>query len=182
MVANLNRVSPLLALIPVPDGDFDAHVRSTRVAINLQRLGCSGRSALTMEYSMYGHPLRRRARRASEAAIDACLLIAWWWWWGHAHVRWCARTRNPTDREARDRFLNVLRTSLAIPFEYTVLQLGRLVQLSLHFFNLFHLEEVDGVLCKDTVDALEKYRAHFGVARGEVCTRMRAHGTETTGA
>jgi len=50
MVTSLNRISPLLTLIPVPDGDFDAHIRSAHVSINLRRLGCSGRSAVTLAY------------------------------------------------------------------------------------------------------------------------------------
>ena len=160
MVGNLNRISSLLTLIPVPDGDFDAHIRSTHLSINLRRLGCSGRSAVTLEYPQCvacrlapAQPIPLRKTPADSRHTD------------------CSRRR--CCREARERFLNVFRTSTNIPFDYTVMQLGRLVQLSLHFFNLYRLEEVDGVLCDDTMDALRKYQSHFGVGRSEVRERAR---------
>jgi len=155
MVTSLNRISPLLTLIPVPDGDFDAHIRSAHVSINLRRLGCSGRSAVTLAYPQYGRPAAAGARPTSRP-------------W-RAHERRAAARRWPRRRrEAKERFANVFKTSPNVPFEFTVIHLVRLVQLSLHFFNLFRLEEVDGVLCDDTMEALRKYQTHFGVTRGEV--------------
>jgi hypothetical protein len=66
MVGSLNRISPLLTLIPVPDGDHDAHIRSLHVAINLRRLGCSGRSAVTLHYPEY-------AQSSVCPCVDVCV-------------------------------------------------------------------------------------------------------------
>ncbi|CAH0029626.1 unnamed protein product [Clonostachys rhizophaga] len=48
MVTNLSSFPSSLTVIPVPDGDIKAHRMNFIVNENLKRLGCSGRSALTL--------------------------------------------------------------------------------------------------------------------------------------
>jgi hypothetical protein len=50
LVTNLARVPPTLNLVAVLDGDFERGVTQLTVSINLRRLGCSGRIAVTLRY------------------------------------------------------------------------------------------------------------------------------------
>ncbi|ORX92939.1 hypothetical protein K493DRAFT_338540 [Basidiobolus meristosporus CBS 931.73] len=49
MATNLDQVPTSLNLVSVPDGKYDEHIIDFCVNINLKRLGCSGRSALTLK-------------------------------------------------------------------------------------------------------------------------------------
>lgn len=46
-VTNLGTFASFLNLIHVPNGDFEAHIQNFNLNLNLRRLGCSGRGALT---------------------------------------------------------------------------------------------------------------------------------------
>ncbi|PKS08271.1 hypothetical protein jhhlp_005214 [Lomentospora prolificans] len=48
MVTNLSSFPSALTVIPVPDGDIRKHQKSFMVNENLKRMGCSGRSGLTL--------------------------------------------------------------------------------------------------------------------------------------
>ena len=50
LVTELRRFSSAYNLIHIPDGDYDAHVPDLVIAVDLRRLGCSGRSQLALTY------------------------------------------------------------------------------------------------------------------------------------
>ena len=52
-MTNLSRLSPLLNLIAVPDGDFERAIGHVYLSINLRRLGCSGRTAITLRFPRF---------------------------------------------------------------------------------------------------------------------------------
>ena len=47
----------------------------------------------------------------------------------------------------------------AVPFEYAIMEVTRLVQIALHIFGLYPLRQCDGLLCDETVGAIERYVA-----------------------
>lgn len=49
MVTNLSSVSSQLNVILIPDGDYEAHVNNFWINLNLRRMACSGRSALSLQ-------------------------------------------------------------------------------------------------------------------------------------
>ena len=49
-MTNLTRLPPNLNLIEVPEGDFDKAITSVVLSINLRRLGCSGRTTVSLKY------------------------------------------------------------------------------------------------------------------------------------
>jgi hypothetical protein len=50
LVTELRRFSSAYNLIHIPDGDYDAHVPDLVIAVDLRRLGCSGRCQLALTY------------------------------------------------------------------------------------------------------------------------------------
>lgn len=47
MVTNLSTFSSLLNLVPISSGSFESDIEVFELNMNLRRLGCSGRAALT---------------------------------------------------------------------------------------------------------------------------------------
>jgi hypothetical protein len=68
LVTDLRRFSPAYNLIHIPDGDYDAHVPDIVIAINLRRLGCSGRSQLALKY-----PTAAKAKFLQTYKIDSTI-------------------------------------------------------------------------------------------------------------
>jgi hypothetical protein len=56
LVTTLNNFRSDYNLVPIPDGNFLAAREQLYVNINLLRMGCSGRSALTLEEPRYIFP------------------------------------------------------------------------------------------------------------------------------
>lgn len=68
----------------------------------------------------------------------------------------------PTDA-SRDKFYQLYKISDRAPFEDAVIDLIILVQVSLHYFGLFKLSDVDGLLCDMTEKALNTWWHDIGV-------------------
>ncbi|CAI2162618.1 6976_t:CDS:10 [Funneliformis geosporum] len=112
-VTNLSTFPSSLNIILVPDGDYEAIKLDFFLNLNLRKIGCSGRSALSL--------------------------------------------KPPTDTQ-KDKFLQTYTISDQIPFTYAVLELVKLVQISLYIFGLFPLEYTDGLLFDSTEMALKDFR------------------------
>src|SRR5690349_18561586 len=55
MVTNLSSFSSHLDIIHIHDGDYEGSIATLRLNLNLKRLGCSGRSALTAKVPSAAH-------------------------------------------------------------------------------------------------------------------------------
>lgn len=72
MVTSLANFRSDYAVVHIPDGNFPAHREQLYVNINLMRMGCSGRSALTLQEPRY---VNVRDKLVSNALKQAILLV-----------------------------------------------------------------------------------------------------------
>ncbi|KAK3693514.1 hypothetical protein B0T22DRAFT_41977 [Podospora appendiculata] len=117
MVTNLSSFPSALTVIAVPDGDIRKHREIFIVNEDLKRLGCSGRSGLTLS--------------------------------------------DPTPA-TQAKFLQLYKTSDKNPFFQSVLELVKLCQVALFFFNMLGPEYIDGLLCDVTETAINNWWTEIG--------------------
>ncbi|KAK3335338.1 hypothetical protein B0T19DRAFT_480101 [Cercophora scortea] len=117
MVTNLSSFPSALTVIAVPDGDIRKHREVFIVNEDLKRLGCSGRSGLTLS--------------------------------------------DPTPA-TQAKFLQLYKTSDKNPFFQSVLELVKLCQVALFFFNMLGPEYIDGLLCDVTETAINNWWTEIG--------------------
>ncbi|CAG8541985.1 4075_t:CDS:10 [Diversispora eburnea] len=115
-VTNLSTFPSSLNIILVPDGDYKKHYLEFYLNSNLRKIGCSGRSALSL--------------------------------------------KPPTDAQ-KDKFYQLYSISEMAPFEVAVLELVKLVQISLYIFDKFPISFVDGLLCDSTENALREFNREY---------------------
>ena len=48
MVTNLNKIPSRLNLVEIPDGDFHEYLPKMYISVNMKKLGCAGRSAMSL--------------------------------------------------------------------------------------------------------------------------------------
>ncbi|RUS20656.1 hypothetical protein BC937DRAFT_94695 [Endogone sp. FLAS-F59071] len=147
MVTDPSNFSSNLDMVLVPGGDYEEHIQSFYVNINLRRTQCAGRSALNLS--------RPRCVRFSWSRLFVCIarLIL-------------SKTHNltsffPSDAQ-QDKFKSLFKIADSMPFGKAVLELVRLAQASLHIFGLLPAEYIDGLLCNMTGMALETFYMEFG--------------------
>ncbi|GBB87340.1 hypothetical protein RclHR1_01380002 [Rhizophagus clarus] len=68
--------------------------------------------------------------------------------------------KSPTDAQ-RDKFIQTYTVSDSIPFDYAVLELVKLVQISLYIFGLLPPDCTDGLLCDSTETALKEFQNKY---------------------
>ncbi|KAJ4478088.1 hypothetical protein J3R30DRAFT_3290637, partial [Lentinula aciculospora] len=126
LVTSLAQFRSDFTIVQIPDGDLESAKPQLFTNINLLRMGCSGRSGLTLE--------------------------------------------EPSDT-TKDRFISTYYlpdNHLAGPgktpslFNHTVLELVKLVQVSLHIFGYYKSSSFDGLLCESTVEALRLWVKDVG--------------------
>ncbi|RIA79518.1 hypothetical protein C1645_840501 [Glomus cerebriforme] len=66
----------------------------------------------------------------------------------------------PTDAQ-RDKFLQTYTVSDGIPFDYAVLELVKLVQISLYIYGFLQIDCTDGFLCNSTENALKEFQNKY---------------------
>ncbi|KAK9368103.1 hypothetical protein V1509DRAFT_624254 [Lipomyces kononenkoae] len=116
-VTNLSSLPSGLTLISVPDGNASKHINDFIVNENLRRMGCGGRSGMTLN--------------------------------------------KPADA-SRDKFYQIYRLSDRVPFDNAVINIVKLVQVSLYYFGLFKRRDIDGLLCDFTEQAVNKWWHDIG--------------------
>ncbi|KAK9430160.1 hypothetical protein V1505DRAFT_345377 [Lipomyces doorenjongii] len=117
-VTNLSSFQSGLTLINVPDGNTSKHNNDFIVNENLRRMGCGGRSGITLN--------------------------------------------KPADA-SRDKFYQIYRLSDHVPFENAVINIVKLVQVSLYYFGLFRRYDINGLLCDLTERAINAWWHDIGV-------------------
>lgn len=116
-VTNLNNFPSDLTVIAVPEGDVLQHREHFIVNEDLKRMGCGGRSALTLTV--------------------------------------------PTDA-SQAKFHGLFRLSDRIPFHSAVIELVKLSQQALVMFKNLGKHFADGLLCDETVKAIQRWWIEFG--------------------
>ncbi|KAK9487442.1 hypothetical protein V1527DRAFT_322245 [Lipomyces starkeyi] len=117
-VTNLSSFQSGLTLINVPDGNASKHINDFIVNENLRRMGCGGRSGITLN--------------------------------------------KPADA-SRDKFYQIYRLSDHVPFENAVINIVKLVQVSLYYFGLFRRYDINGLLCDLTERAINAWWHDIGM-------------------
>lgn len=117
MVTNLSSFPSALTVIPIPDGDVRKHRLTFFVNEDLKRLGCSGRSGLTLT--------------------------------------------DPTEA-TRAKFFQLYKTADRIPVGQSVTELVKLCQIALCMFDKLDQENVDGLLCDVTENAINNWWTEVG--------------------
>ncbi|KAK9237760.1 hypothetical protein V1525DRAFT_360066 [Lipomyces kononenkoae] len=117
-VTNLSSLQSGLTLINVIDGKASMHINDFIVNENLRRMGCGGRSGITLN--------------------------------------------KPADA-SRDKFYQIYRLSDRVPFENAVINIVKLVQVSLYYFGLFKRHDIDGLLCDFTERAVNAWWHEVGI-------------------
>lgn len=64
-----------------------------------------------------------------------------------------------------DKFRQLFKTYEKVPIEYSVRELITLVQIGLFYFDLLRPQYVDGLLCNETMKAVNEWWTSFGVTR-----------------
>lgn len=125
-VTSLAQFRSDFTIVQIPDGNLESAKSQLYTNINLLRMGCSGRSGLTLE--------------------------------------------EPSDT-TKDRFIS----TYSLPYNHllgvgkapslfndTVLELVKLVQVSLHIFGYYETSSFDGLLCDSTVEGLQRWVKEIG--------------------
>ncbi|KIM46166.1 hypothetical protein M413DRAFT_441236 [Hebeloma cylindrosporum] len=143
MVTSLAHFRSDYTIVHIPSGNF-LHVRDHLYAnINLLRMGCSGRSALTLEDPsdstkdrfIYSYHL-------PDSSIPLPTSIE--------HLPLRSPEKPLPKRKDRPSFVA------------TVLELVKLIHASLAIFGMFPLPSSDGLLCDESVDGIKHWIAHIG--------------------
>lgn len=139
MVTSLANFRSDYTVVHIPDGDFLAHREQLYVNINLLRMGCGGRSALTLQPP--------RSVPNCTALLNAELVYS---------------------DSAKDRFLSVYQFKDNLraddQFKATVIALVKIIQSALSLFELFPIDakQQNGLMCDMTVDGLQKWVKEIG--------------------
>ncbi|KAK9373545.1 uncharacterized protein V1513DRAFT_449036 [Lipomyces chichibuensis] len=136
-VTNLSSFQSGLTLINVPDGNASKHSNDFIVNENLRRMGCGGRSGITLN--------------------------------------------KPADA-SRDKFYQIYRLSDHVPFENAVINIVKLVQVSLYYFGLFRRYDINGLLCDLTESAINAWWHDIGVPHYRVDPADKVLGPTTIAA
>jgi hypothetical protein len=135
-------------IVHIPTGNFLDSREELYVNINLLRMGCSGRSALTLEEPRY----------VQLGFHDAY-------------------TNAVVSETTKDRFIQMyrLQDKIRTPeiFGTTVLELVKLIQAGLALFGMFymHPDERNGLLCDSTVEGIRQWTSDIG----EETLKMEVH-------
>lgn len=141
MVTSLANFRSDFTIVHIPNGNFLEVQERLYANINVLRMGCSGRSALTLEEPRY----------------------VWLF-----HFTTCAKI--VTSDTTKDRFISsyhlpdqALIRSPAL-FNSVVLELVKLIQAALSVFGMFDLEreERNGLLCDVTCDGIQRWVTKIG--------------------
>ncbi|KAK9247850.1 hypothetical protein V1506DRAFT_530850 [Lipomyces tetrasporus] len=136
-VTNLSSFQSGLTLINVPDGNASQHTNDFIVNENLRRMGCGGRSGITLN--------------------------------------------KPADA-SRDKFYQIYRLSDRVPFHSAVINIVKLVQISLFYFGLFRRSDINGLLCDLTERAINAWWHDVGVPHYRVDPADKVLGPTTIAA
>lgn len=149
MVTSLANFRSDFTIVHIPGGDFRVHRERLYMNINLLRMGCSGRSALSLQ--------EPRHVITSESPIHLLRLFS--------------------SDSTKDRFLSTYRfRDTSRPnalFTSTVLVFVNLINVSLALFDMFspNLDEHNGLLCDVTVEGIRRWVMEVGepYLKVEVC-------------
>ena len=148
MVTSLANFRSDYTIVQIPDGNFLEIKEQLYANINLLRMGCSGRSALTLE----------ELRQVVLILCNAFII-----------------DNTPSDT-TKERFIAAYhlpeKTNITSPiiFRATVIELIKLLQAGLAVCGMFDLakEERNGLLCDKTCDGLQRWITEIG----EPCMRL----------
>jgi len=159
MVTSLAHFRSDYTIVQIPGGDFNQVKDQLYANINLLRIGCSGRTALTLEdpsestkerfISLYSLP-----DPAPPTSVDHLPLPAQ----SRPSLNFNNSTSSLPSRSARSRE----------SFVTTVLELVKLIQVGLALFGMPNMTVVppnlvfDGLLCDDTVQGIQLWTSHIG--------------------
>ncbi|KAK9469824.1 hypothetical protein V1512DRAFT_257100 [Lipomyces arxii] len=73
-------------------------------------------------------------------------------------------TLNKPADASRDKFYQIYRVSDRVPFDDAVIDLVILIQIALHYFDLFQRHEIDGLFCNKTERAINNWWHDIGAA------------------
>jgi len=168
MVTSLANFRSDFTIVHVPNGDFLTAKEQLFTNINLSRMGCSGRSALTLEepsettkdrfkttYFLNDSPPAPSTLRAQSLS--------------RSHTRAYSQpiiTLIPAIAEL-PRLSAINTPSVKLPsrqiaFNTIVLELVKLVQSALAICGMFPFACIDGLLCDKTVEGLQRWIAEVG--------------------
>jgi len=141
MVTSLANFRSDFTIVHIPSGQFLEARERLFTNINLLRMGCSGRSALTLEEPRYVWLAPNCSPPANSIAVSDA---------------------------TKDRFIDMYHIQGKVKsielFSATVLQLVKLLQAGLSIFGMFDLsmEEQNGLLCDITVDRIQRWISDIG--------------------
>lgn len=186
MVTSLANFRSDYTIVQIPDGDFLAVQERLYCNINLLRMGCSGRSAVTLEEpsettkdrfkSLYfipdtpsaTHPFRSksppnlRAQTRTFSHSPSPLIILDTLNSSSSHVQSLHTGASPQHNTSSI----IAQQSQRHPyFAATVLELVKLIQAALFVCGMFPLTTLpmlDGLLCDVTIDGLQKWMVEVG--------------------
>ncbi|KIK68149.1 hypothetical protein GYMLUDRAFT_191267 [Collybiopsis luxurians FD-317 M1] len=127
LVTSLAQFRSDYTIVQIPGGNLESAKQQLYTNINLLRMGCSGRSGLTLE---------EPSDTTKDRFISTYML-----------------PDNHLDGTAK----------VSILFNDTVLELVKLIQISLHIFGHYASSSFDGLLCDSTVDGLQQWVKEVGV-------------------
>ncbi|KAG2156080.1 hypothetical protein DEU56DRAFT_765463 [Suillus clintonianus] len=186
MVTSLANFRSDYTIVQIPDGDFLAVQERLYCNINLLRMGCSGRSAVTLEEpgettkerfkSLYSipdtpsttHPFRSKSPPHSRAQTRTFshspnpLIIPDTLNSSSSHVHSLYTGASPQHSTSN---INAQQSQRHPHFAATVLELVKLIQAALAVCGMFPLTSLpilDGLLCDVTVDGLQKWMVEVG--------------------
>ena len=147
MVTSLAHFRSDYTIVHIPSGNFPQVRDHLYANINLLRMGCSGRSALTLEDPSDSTKDRFiSSYRLPDSTIPLPTSLE------HLPLR------SPEKPPRKDLAKPKDRPS----FVPTVLELVKLVQTSLAIFGFYLLPSFDGLLCDECVDGIKHWITHIG--------------------
>jgi hypothetical protein len=140
MLTSLAHFRSDYTIVHIPSGNFPPVRDHLYANINLLRMGCSGRSALTLE-------------DPSDSTKDRFL--------SSYHLPDCTTIPLPTSLEHLP-LRSPEKTKDRPSFVPTVLELVKLLQASLAIFGFYSPPSFDGLLCDEFVEGIKHWIAHVG--------------------
>lgn len=186
MVTSLANFRSDYTIVQIPDGDFLAVQERLYCNINLLRMGCSGRSAVTLEEpsettkdrfkSLYfipdtpsvTHPFRSKSPSKSRSQTrtfshsPSPLVLPDTLNSSSSHVQSLYTGASPQHDTSN---INVQQSQRHPHFAATVLELVKLIQAALSVCGMFPLTTLpvlDGLLCDVTIDGLQRWMVEVG--------------------
>ncbi|KAG1806788.1 uncharacterized protein HD556DRAFT_1324065 [Suillus plorans] len=186
MVTSLANFRSDYTIVQIPDGDFLAVQERLYCNINLLRMGCSGRSAVTLEEpgettkdrfkSLYlipdtpsaTHPFRSKSPPNSRVQTrtfshsPSPLILPDTLNSSSSHVQPLYTGASPQHSTSN---INAQQSQRHPHFAATVLELVKLMQAALSVCGMFPLTSLpmlDGLLCDVTIDGLQKWMVEVG--------------------